>query len=103
MAEYAAIRNKDRCPAHPGQVLREDVLPATGLSKVAIARMLGISRQHLYDLLEEKKPVTANVAARLGELFGDGPGIWLRMQAAHEARHAERDLDDSTIPTLEGA
>ena len=40
MAEYAAIRNKDRCPSHPGQVLREDVLPATGVSKIAIARML---------------------------------------------------------------
>lgn len=103
MAEYAAIRNKDRCPSHPGQVLREDVLPATGVSKIAIARMLGISRQHLYDILDEKKPVTANVAARLGKLFGDGPGIWLRMQAAHDAWHAEREIDVSMIPTLEGA
>jgi hypothetical protein len=58
MAEYMAKRNPDRCPTHPGAILREDVLPALGMSKTAIADGLGISRQHLYDILNEKKPVS---------------------------------------------
>lgn len=103
MAEYTAIRNSDRCPTHPGALLREDLIPATGKPKAALARMLGISRQHFYDVIEERKPVTANVAVRLGKLFGNGPGVWLRMQAAHDAWHAEREVDLSAIPTLDQA
>ena len=101
MTEYTAVRNPDRCPSHPGALLREDVIPATGKSKTEIADLLGISRQQLYDILREKKPVSANVAARLGTLFGDGTGPWLRMEGAYDAWHAEREVDLSGIPTLE--
>jgi addiction module HigA family antidote len=80
--EYPAVRSPDRCPAHPGELLREVVIPATGRSKSEIASLLGISRQHLYDILRERKPVTPNVAVRLGKLFGDGPAVWVRMEAA---------------------
>ena len=73
--EYRAVRSPDRCPAHPGELLREVIIPATGRSKSEIASLLGISRQHLYDILRERKPVTPKVAVRLGKLFGDGPGI----------------------------
>jgi len=82
--EHRAVRSPDCCPAHPGELLREVVIPATGRSKSEIAQLLGISRQHLYDILRERKPVTPNVAVRLGKLFGDGPGAWVRMQAAHD-------------------
>ena len=97
---YAAKRNPKRCPTHPGVLLREDMIPATGRSKVEIAGLLGISRQHLYDILNERKPVSPEVAVRLGKLFGDGAGIWTRMQAAHDTWHAERRVDVSRIPTL---
>ncbi len=96
----AAKRSASRCPTHPGALLREDVIPATGRSKVEIARLLGISRQHLYDILNEAKPVSPAVAVRLGKLFGDGAGIWVRMQAAYDVWHAERDEDVSEIPTI---
>lgn len=91
-----------RCPSHPGALLG-DIIPATGKTKVEIAQLLGISRQQLYDILQERKPVSPNVAARLGKMFGDGAAIWLRMQAAHDAWHAERDVDVSKIPTLTAA
>jgi antitoxin HigA-1 len=54
---YAAKRGKYRCPTHPA-LLRDDTIPATGRSKAEIAGLLGISRQHLYDILQEKKPVS---------------------------------------------
>ncbi|PST19704.1 addiction module antidote protein, HigA family [Rhizobium sp. JAB6] len=102
MTEYVARRSPDRCPTHPGALL-EDVIIDTGKSKSEIAEMLDISRQHLHDILRGKKGVSPTVAARLGKLFGDGTGVWLRMQAAYDAWHAERDQDLSTIPTLQVA
>ncbi|MBZ0148631.1 MAG: HigA family addiction module antidote protein [Pseudorhodoplanes sp.] len=97
---HAAKRNPNRCPTHPGALLRDDVIPATGLSKVEIAERLGISRQHLYDILREVKPVSPAVAVRLGKLFGDGPGVWSRMQTAYDVWHAEREEDVSKITRL---
>ena len=97
---HAAKRNPNRCPTHPGALLREDVIPATGKSKSQIAEMLGISRQHLYDILRERKPVSPAIAVRLGKLFGDGAAIWVRMQGAYDTWHAERKEDVSGIPTL---
>ncbi len=103
MTEYPAIFHPDLCPTHPGEVLREDVLPAVKRPKAEIARLLGISRQLLYDILDEKKPVSPAVAARLGKLFGNGAGFWIRLQANHDAWHAERDIDTSNIPTIGAA
>jgi antitoxin HigA-1 len=100
---YAAKRDPDRCPTHPGALLREDMIPATGKSVAEIAELLGISRQHLYDILAERKPVSPQVAVRFGKLFGDGAGIWTRMQAAYDTWHAEREVDVRNIPTLDVA
>lgn len=102
MATYKAVRDPDRCPSHPGAAL-DDILQDTRMSKTEIAETLGISRQHLHHLLSEKKPVTPNVAAKIGKLIGNGPAIWLRMQAAYDAWHAEREVDVSKIKTLEPA
>lgn len=102
MTEYEVIRPIARCPSHPGAVL-EDIIPATGKTKTEIAELLGISRQQLYDIIRERKPVSPTVAARLGKLFGNGAGIWLRMQAAYDAWHVEREVDVSNIPTIRAA
>jgi addiction module HigA family antidote len=84
-------------------MLREDIVPATGETKAEIARLLGISRQHLHDIMEEKKAISPEVAARVGKLCGGGPGIWIRMQAEHDLWHAERNVDVSKIATLKVA
>jgi antitoxin HigA-1 len=96
-------RISTRCPTHPGELLREEVIPATERTKADIARMLGISRQHLYDILAERKPVSPEVGVRLGKLFGNGPGLWIRMQAAYDEWQAARAVDVSNIPTLHAA
>jgi hypothetical protein len=51
-------RNPNRCPTRPGELLREDVLPEVKKSRAEISRLLGISRQHLHDILAERKPVS---------------------------------------------
>ena len=102
MTEFEMPRPLARCPSHPGALLA-DIIPATGRSKTAIAGLLGISRQQLYDIINEKKPVSPAIAARLGKMFGDGAAVWLRMQAAHDAWRAERSVDVSAIPTLSAA
>jgi addiction module HigA family antidote len=103
MTDLPALRSADRAPTHPGALLREDILPATGKTKTEIARMLAVSRQHLHDILSEAKPVTPAVAVRLGKLFGNGAGLWVRMQGSYDTWQAEREIDVSNIPTLSAA
>ena len=104
-ATHTAKPNRNRCPSHPGAILREDVIPAipSHITKTQIASMLGISRQHLHDILSEKKPLSPEVAVRVGKLFGGGAGVWVRMQAAYDTWHAEQSVDVSKIRTLEVA
>jgi antitoxin HigA-1 len=92
----------NRCPSHPGELLNE-MIPATGKTKAELANPPGISRQQLYDIMNERKPVSPSMAERLGKLFGDGAAVWLAMQSAHDAWHAERDVDVSGIPTIRAA
>ena len=80
---------KGLAPTHPGEVLREDVLPALAMPKTEIARRLGISRQTLYDILDEKQPVTPAMALRLGKFFGNGPEFWLNLQRDYDLRTLE--------------
>jgi len=89
-----------REPSHPGGLLRRIALPALGRPMTEIARALGISRQLLNSIVNEKAPVTPEVAVRLGKLCGNGPDIWVNMQAAHDLWRAERSVDVSRIPTL---
>jgi addiction module HigA family antidote len=88
---------------HPGELIRKDMLPALGVSKTELARSLGISRQTLYDILNERQPVTAEMAVRFGKLFGNGPRFWINMQRAFDLAIAEETVDVSRIPTLVAA
>ncbi len=92
-------------PMHPGELLREDVLPALGRPKTEIARLLGISRQTLYDILNEKQPITAQMALRIGKMCGNGADIWLNLQHTYDLRMAEAEIGDAldAIPMLRAA
>lgn len=92
--------HSDLEPTHPGAVLREFVIPDMDRPMTAIARALGISRQLLYSIVNEKASVTPEVAVRLGKLCGNGPELWVNMQATYDLWHARRKIDVSKIPTL---
>ncbi len=93
-------RHASIVPAHPGEILREEILPSISMSKSAVATALGISRQTLYDILNERQPVTAEMAVRFGKLFGNGANFWVNLQRNHDLALAERAVDVSGIPTL---
>ena len=105
MAEYRAVRDPKRPAMHPGALLREDVLPALKRPKTEIAKLLGVSRQTLYDILDEKQPITPAMALRIGKLCGNGPDLWLNLQKRHDLWKAEREIgkDVAKIPTLSAA
>jgi antitoxin HigA-1 len=92
-------------PTHPGEVLREDIFPSLGKSKVEIAQLLGVSRAALYNVINEKAAITPDMALRLGKLLGGDAEIWLSMQQAFDPRTREKEIakDLSKIPTLEAA
>ena len=96
---------KNMRPVHPGELLREDVLPAIARPKTEIARLLGISRQTLYDILNEKQPVTPAMALRFARMFGGSAESWVNMQRNYDLKIAERELGDAldAIPRLEAA
>jgi addiction module HigA family antidote len=90
---------------HPGELLREEILPALARPKTEIAELLGVSRQTLYDILDEKQPVTPIMALRLGKLCGNGPDLWLNLQKRYDLHRAEQELGEKlkAIPTLGAA
>jgi antitoxin HigA-1 len=90
---------------HPGELLREDVLPSLHKPKTEIAQLLGISRQTLYDILDEKQPITPAMALRFGKLCGNGPDLWMQMQINYDLTITAQKLAKviKKIPTLEVA
>lgn len=93
-------RTTERKPTHPGAVLKKTVFPELGKPIAEIAVDLGITRQSLYQLMEEKRALSPEMAIRLGHYLGNGPAIWLRMQSTYDIWKAEQKVDVSGIPTV---
>ncbi len=92
MAEYSIDEPLQRPPTHPGELLREEVLPSLGLTVAEAARQLGVSRQSLHRILAGNRPVSTEMALRLGRFCGNGPRLWLRMQLEYNLWHAEQGM-----------
>lgn len=91
-----------RIPTHPGEMLREEVLPALGLSVAQFADALGVTRQTMHRLLAEKASVSPGMACRLGKALGNGPELWLGMQSNRDLAIAESFMANAlaAIPNL---
>ena len=104
MTEMAAPRRA--LPAmHPGELLREVVLPSLGRTVTDVAASLHVSRQTLHAILREEAPVTPAMALRIGKLCGNGPAVWLNLQMAWDIERLSVEMADelATIPTLDAA
>jgi addiction module HigA family antidote len=75
-----AILERKRRPTHPGEVLREDVLPALGMTQGEFAAWIGVSRRTVNEILQEKRPVTVDTAHRLARALGTAPDVWMGLQ-----------------------
>lgn len=86
-----SMRDPKRRPTHPGEVLREDVLPALDMTQTELARRLGVSRLSVSELLLEKRALTPDMAIRIGTLTNTTPESWLRMQEAVDLWELAKD------------
>ena len=93
-------RDPNRCPTHPGVFLDKMVLPHVKASKTDIAKGLGISRQHLYEILRGEQPITPSTAVRLERFIGRTAIAWMNMQVAYDVWHAKETVDISEVQPI---
>jgi addiction module HigA family antidote len=89
------LRDPNRKPTHPGEPLREDILPALGLTQTELAQRLAVSRLTVSELIHEKRALSAELAIRVAKLTGTTPESWLRMQEALDLWQLAREKGDS--------
>lgn len=78
-------------PTHPGEILREDVIPALRMSKVLVAKALRVSRQTLHDLLAARQGVTPLLALKLERVVGGSAELWMNLQRDYDLSIVRRD------------
>jgi len=71
-------------PPHPGQLIKHECLEELSLSVTKGAKILGITRQALSNVINGKSGISPEMAVRLSKGFGSTPGAWLRMQTAYD-------------------
>jgi antitoxin HigA-1 len=69
---------------HPGELLKAELVEATGLTVTEIAGMLKVSRQAVSNIINEKADISPEMALRIAKVFGGTPEIWLRVQAKYD-------------------
>ena len=86
--------NKHRIePIHPGAYLIE-MLDELKISQYKLARELGVSHMRINHVVNGKRPVTAELALRLGRYFGQNPRYWINLQSRYDMDIAEDDLSE---------
>lgn len=78
-------------PPHPGEIVKYECLEPLGLSVTRAAKGLGVSRQTLSELVNERAGVSVHMALRLSMSFGSTPETWLAMQSAYDLASARHD------------
>ena len=77
-------------PPHPGEMLKEDVLPALALTVTDAAEQLGVSRVALSRVINGRAAISAELAIRLAQWLGGSAEVWLRAQLQYDLWHAEQ-------------
>lgn len=80
-------------PVHPGRIVRHDCLEPLGLTVTEGAKVLGVTRQTLNNVINGKSGISPEMAIRLSKAFGSTPETWLRMQVSYDLARARKDED----------
>ncbi len=80
-------------PPHPGRIVRQECLEPLGLSVTEGAKALGISRNALSELVNERRGISPEMAIRLSKAFGSSPAVWAGMQLDYDMAQAMRRAD----------
>ena len=80
-----------KSPVHPGRIVRHDCLEPLGLSVTEGARVLGVTRRTLNNVVNGKSGISPEMAIRLAKAFGSTAETWLRMQLAYDLAEARKD------------
>jgi len=92
---------KNRPPVHPGEILLEEFIKPYGISQSEIARRTGLSRKHINEVVNGKKPIRADMALRLSRLFETSLELWLNGQMAWDVWHTMRGKNAATLKDIE--
>jgi addiction module HigA family antidote len=84
-------------PPHPGSSVRHDCIEPLGLTTTAAAKILGVTRQTLNNLVNGKSGISAEMAIRLDKAFGGGAETWLRVQMAYDLAQARKRAKDISV------
>ena len=87
-------------PPHPGGIVKHECLEPLGLSVSKAAEGLGVSRQALSELVNEKSAVSVEMAIRLSKAFGSSPETWLGMQMAYDLWEARERASQLQVTRL---
>lgn len=90
-------------PPHPGESVRYDCLEPLGLTVTAGARVLGVTRQALSNLVNGRSGVSPEMAIRLSKAFGSDPETWLRLQMAYDLAQIEKKAHKIKVKRYEAA
>ena len=77
---------------HPGDMLREEYLPAAGISAYRLAKATGLTPTRISQILRRKRGITAETALRLGRFFGTSAEFWLGLQRDYDLEEARDAL-----------
>jgi antitoxin HigA-1 len=90
-------------PPHPGRSIRNACLEPLGLSVTEGAKVLGVTRQALNNVVNGKANISPEMAIRLSKAFGSTPETWLRMQLAYDLVQARKNEDKIKVRRLRAA
>ena len=88
-------------PPHPGKVVRVSCLEPLGLSLTEGAKILGVSRQALSNLVNGRAGMSGDMAIRLAKAFGSTTETWIRLQAAYDVAQAQAREDEIKVERYE--
>lgn len=87
-------------PCHPGEILREETLKALNMTVTEFAKKLGVSRQAISEIINEKRGISPSMALRLSKALGTSAEVWFNMQAAYDLWQAKQITNVDNVKVI---